>query len=173
MSTIYDDPVFFKKAVHFGSADSTFPAGALTDTNINSDADIAASKLVHRHAISYGQANGSDVITETKLLHITKAAATVQLIEVRPTTAPSGGDKQFTVDIQKAADGSSSWSSLLSAVITVSTGSTDDTRQVGTLIGSPTLADDEALRVVITASGATGSQGQGFVVTVNLDEEPS
>jgi len=173
MSTIYDEPVFFKDAVHFGSASSTFPAGALTNTHISSNADIAATKLVHRHAISHGQANGSDVTSETKLLHIAKAAATVQLIEVRPTTVPSGGDKQFTVDIQKATNGSSSWTSLLSAVVTVSTSSTNDTRQVGTLIGSPTLVDDDALRVVITASGTTGTQGQGFVVTVNLDEDPS
>lgn len=151
----------------------TMPDNTVTNAKVSTSAAIAASKLVHRFPLKYHQKNGTDVASETMLLHIMRAAGEVVSIEARCTTAPTGGDKAFTIDVLKAADGSSSWTSLLSSVITMNSSDANDTLNVGTLIGSPTLADGNAIRVVIATSGSTGSQGQGLVVTINVNENPS
>ena len=170
MSESFSGPTTFKGAVRFLDSDVSLPAGLIDDADVSAGAAIDADKLQHRHAISYSQVDGTDVASATQLLFIARAACTVVSVEVRPTTAPTGGDKQFTVDIQKATDGSGSWSTLLSSVVTMSSADSDDTLEAATLIGSPTLVDGDAIRVVVTASGSTGSQGQGVNVTVNLDE---
>lgn len=146
---------------------------SIENRHLKAGADVAASKVVHRQALQYGQADGSNVVSETKLLHIARATGAIKDIEARVTTAPAGGDLQFTVDVQKASDGSGSWTSLLDSVLTFADGDSDDTLKPGTLIASPSIADGDAIRVVITASGSTGSQGQGLGVTINLDENPT
>jgi hypothetical protein len=150
-------------------------SGCITNTHISSDANnrIASAKVVHRLDLHYGQADGADVVAATKLLRICRGDGLLLGVQVRPTTAPTGGDKAFTVDIQKDADGGGSWSSLLSSVVTVNSSSVDDTKQNGTLIGDPSTDATDALRVVVAVSGSTGSQGQGFVVSVFYEEDPS
>lgn len=170
-SRVIGDVVFADDVTFVGTA--ALPDGTVTNAAVNASAAIAASKLVHRYPLSYSQANGADVASQTMLLHVMRAAGEVVSIEARVTTAPTGGDKAFTVDVLKAADGSGSWTSLLSSVITFNSSDSNDTLEVGTLIGSPTLADGNAIRVVVSASGSTGSQGQGLVVTVNVNENPS
>jgi len=149
------------------------PDGAVDDDHISSNVNkrISDAKLVHRYALNHGQADGSDVASETKLLHIARGDGELLGFEVRPTTAPTGGDKQYTVDIQKDADADGSWSSLLDAVITVDSSSVDDTLQAATLVADPSFEDGDALRIVITASGSTGSQGQGFVAAAIVKEQ--
>ncbi len=149
---------------------TTLGAGTVTDAMVNAAAAIDADKLQHRHVINYAQVDGTDVISAIQLAYIATAGVTVRDIDVRPTTAPTGGDKAFTVDVMKATDGSSSFGTLLDSVITINSSSVDETLQGGTLISSPVLVNGDGLRIVIATSGSTGSQGQGFVVTITLDE---
>jgi hypothetical protein len=151
------------------------PAGAINNSHVSSDANnrIAAAKLIHRIDLHYSQADGADVVAATVLLRICRGIATLLGVELRPTTVPAGGDKAYTVDVLKASDGSSSWTSLLTGVITISSADAADTKQAGTLIGTPTTAAGDAIRVVVATSGSTGSQGQGFVLTIYLEEQPS
>lgn len=150
-----------------------FPENTIEDEDVALGANISAQKLEHRHAIHYAQNNGADVVSATQVIHVSRAVGQVISVEVRPTTAPTGGDKQFTVEIEKAADGSNTWTSVLSDPVTVDSGEASHTLITAVLDGTPALADGDALRVVITASGSTGSQGQGVNVTVNLDERAS
>lgn len=174
MATFEENAVFQGSVIIVGTTtligNVTLPADFLTNTMVNTAANIDADKLEHRHHIGYDQAGGSDVVSATRMLYIARGSATIKKITARVTTAPTGGDKQFTVDVQKAANGSSSWSSLLSAVITFSSADSNNTKEDGTLIGSPVLSAGDALRVVITPSGSTGSQGQGVVVSIHVDE---
>lgn len=165
----YNEPIDFRQVVRFVVA-PFFATPFLMDRDVSEFAEISADKLQHRHVVRSTQANGADVASSTELLHIAKAAGTVRSVEVRVTTAPTGGDKQFTVDVQKASDGSGSWTSLLTGVITVDSGEADDTKIAGTLVASPSFVEGDAVRVVVAASGSTGSQGQGVAVVVNLDE---
>lgn len=148
------------------------PASTISNSQVSAAAAIAASKVVHRVPLIYAQADGSDVASATQLLFLASYDCTIVSVELRVTTAPTGGDKQFTVDIQKDTDGGGSFATILSSVITVDSSNVDDTLEAGTL-STTDLADGDALRVVVTASGSTGSQGQGLVVVVKLNEDPS
>lgn len=153
------------KAYLTGGVD--LPADSVGDTQVSGG--LGALKLEHQHQPFHVQDDGSDVVTETKVLAFMMAAGTMVSMEVRPETAPTGGDKQYTVDLQKAANGSTSYATVLSAVVTVDSSSVDGTLQAGT-ISTTALAKGDSLRVVITASGSTGSQGQGVTVMVKYRE---
>lgn len=147
-----------------------FPSAVVTNAAIVALADIAASKLEHRHAVNYGQDGGTDVVTATKVLHNVRAAGRIKSFSIRPFTSPAGGDKQYTVDLQRAPSGSSSFVTLLSSVVTISSADASNTPQDAVLVGSPAVLVGDAIRVVVTASGSTGTQGQGFQSTINIEE---
>lgn len=167
----FRNPVHFQAPVTFGDTVGV-TNGQLGNDAIASGAAIDAAKLKHRHHVGYGQANGADVVSETKAVYVAKAAGEVHNVTVRPQTAPTGGDKQFTVDVQKASDGGT-YSTILTATIDVDNTSVDNTKQDGTLVGSPTLVAGDSLQVVVTATGSTGSQGQGVIVSIHVDENPA
>jgi hypothetical protein len=151
------------------------PPNTVDNDHISSDPGkrIAASKLIHRLDITGGQPDGQDVASETRLLRIVRGAAELLSFTIRPTTLPSGGgDKEYTVDLQAAANASNSWTSLLDAAVLVDALGTVDQKIEATLATTPTLAAGGALRLVVTASGTTGNQGQGFAFTAAIAEAP-
>ena len=151
------------------------PVGSFDDDDISNNANkrINDNKVIHRPDLLYAQADGANVVSETKLLRVCQGAGALLSVHVRPTTAPVGGDKKFTVDVQKAADGSAVWTSLLSAPLQIAAGDANNTIKAAVLAGSVATALGEAIRIVITASGATGSQGQGVQVTCAYREQSS
>jgi len=153
----------------FSATTMQIPAGTVQNDDIAAAAGISASKCEHQYMPTYSQTTGTDVVTATEFIHLAMGAGTIEDFEITPETAPTGGDKQFTVDLQKASNGSTTYASVLSAVITVSSSSTDGTIQSGTITTS-SYADQDRLRIVITASGSTGSQGQGFTCTAKIRE---
>lgn len=167
------NPSVFRGDIHIsgnlGMGSLTVPANSISDAAITGR--ITATKLEHQHGVLYEQANGADVASETKMIHLARGAGTIVAVAIRPDTAPTGGDKQFTVDIQKAADGSGTWATILSSAVTIDNTSVDDTVVAGT-ISTTTYSADDAFRAVITASGSTGSQGDGVVVKLWLREQP-
>ncbi len=157
--------------IDFGGATSfAAPSASITTDMFSATAGeaLATSKQVHRYVIPYGQASGSDVASATQVVHVCQGAGTIKAIEIVPDTAPTGGDKQFTVNVLNG-DASTSYTTVLSSVVTVNSSSTTRTIQAGT-ISSATVADGDSIQVVITASGSTGSQGQGFGLTITIDE---
>ncbi len=163
---IFHDSVTFVGAVYL-------PQQAVTGGMISADAAnrIPASKVIHRPDVNYSQENGGDVVSETRMVRVCRGSGTINQVALRPGTVPAGGNKQYTVDVQKAVDASGTWTSVLSSPITVDSTAVANTRKLGTLSGSPVVADGDTLRVVVTASGSTGTQGQGVVVTVGMDEQ--
>jgi hypothetical protein len=148
------------------------PANSVTDASVQTAAGIQASKVQQQYVITYRQKTGTDVASATEDTYIVHGATgTVIGVDVVCTTAPTGGLKQFTVDVQKGNQ-STGFTTLLTAVVTYDQSKANKQVVAGTLIASPTLANDDTIRVVITASGATGSQGQGLVVVVTIREDP-
>lgn len=170
MSGNFQGTVTFERLV--ATQQLTMPAGTVGDDQVKAGAAIDGAKVLHRVPLRYGQADGADVASKTELLHVCRAAGKLVAVDVRVTTAPTGGDKQFTVDVQRASDGSAVWTSLLTGAIAVAAADSDDTKKAGTLITTPTTAAGDALRVVVTASGSTGSQGQGMLVVATYQEAP-
>ena len=165
---IFHDSVTFAGALYL-------PTETIGDEEIKTDANnrIASTKVVHRIDLHYDQVGGTDVVSETKELRICRGEGTLLGVKVRPKTAPTGGDKAFTVDVKKAAEASGSFSTLLDSVVTVDSSSADNTVQDATLISDPTTDAEDCIQIVVTASGSTGSQGQGVQVTLFYEEDPS
>lgn len=158
--------------VDFGGANSfTAPDGSITSNSFSAVAGeaLATSKQVHRFAVNYSQASGSDVVSETRIVHIVQGAGSIKAVEVVPDTAPTGGDKQFTVDVL-IGNASTAYATTLTSAVTVNTSSVTRTIQAGTISGGGTVADGDSVQVVVTASGSTGSQGQGVNVLISIDE---
>lgn len=149
------------------------PASSIADSQVSPTAGIQAAKLQHQHAINYSQASGTSVVTETRVVHTVQGATgTVLAVDVTPDAVPSNGggdDKQYTVDVKKSTGGGA-WTSILTGVLTVSKTDTARTVKHATLSGTPALVDGDALQVIITASGSTGTQAQGVNVTITTRE---
>jgi hypothetical protein len=175
VATNYYDEVNFVNTVTFvGTVNYqgtvNLPDGTVVNADIAASAEIDTSKQKHRFAVHYGQASGVNVVSATQLVHVARAAGELKSVITRIVTAPNAGDLKYTIDVQKAASGSGSWTTLLTAVIDIADADTDNTVDTATLIASPTLVAGDAVRVVVTVSGSTGTQGQGFVITIEINE---
>lgn len=132
---------------------------------------VAWSKLQVAFPANSRQADGSDVASVTEQLHIARKAGTVVAVEVQCIDAPSGGDKQFTVDIRKYDDGAPTPATILYEAITIDSTISDGEVVAGTITDT-TYSDGDGFVVVVTASGSTGTQGQGLSVVVWFAEQP-
>jgi hypothetical protein len=144
------------------------PAGSITNAEIASSAAIGAGKVVQEFARDSRQANGADVASKTELIHTARAAGTIGALKVALTTAPTGGNKKFTVDLQKSTGGGA-FATVLSAVVDIDNTDTSLTVVSGTLAASAYVSGD-IFAIVWTASGTTGNQGQGAIAEVFFEE---
>lgn len=131
---------------------------------------VPASKVIHQYAVQYGQAGGTAVVAVTMGLHSSYKDGTIVAVQVTPLVAPTGGDKAFTVDVKKGNQ-AGAFASVLSAVVTVDNTKADRQVLSGSL-SSTSLSAGDTLEVVIATSGTTGTQGQGVLVTVTIQENP-
>jgi hypothetical protein len=149
----------------------SLPTNVVIDANVSPVAKIQASKLQHQHAVRHTQVAGADIASKTEDIYIVRGVSgTVVGVQVAASTAPTGGNKLFSVDLLKGSQ-ASAFATLLTGVITYDNTKTNREVASGTLVGSPTVAAGDTLRIVVAASGSTGSQGQGLVVTVQVRED--
>lgn len=151
----------------------SLPASCVNESQLTAGQNFAADKFMQRHVIPYYQADGSDVAAAIVPIHIVKGATgTIKAFEVACVDAPAGGgDKEFTVDLKIANEGTPTPASVLTAVVTIDDTIADCEVVAGT-IDSADLADGDMLLVVVAVSGSTGDQGQGLIVTLTVDETP-
>ena len=153
------------------SRELTIPDASIQNADIEASAGIDATKLKHQYALSYQQTTGADVAAAQEFLHTFRSAASILAMDVVPITAPTTGDRQFTVDLHKGSAGSA-YASVLSAVVTISQTDVDRTPHAGT-ITTTTAIDGDSLKLVIAlTTGSTGNQGKGVLVTVWTREDP-
>lgn len=175
-------PVSEDRGDHIWSGTNSFSGplsltdGTITNAMVNSAARIAATKLINRLPYTYRQKTGTDVATATEDIAIARAGtstttSTILSFEATCTTAPTGGDKAFTVDLQRSTS-EGAFATVLSSVLTFD--NTKTSRRVYTAtLSSLTFLDGDIFRVIVTTSGSTGSQGQGLLCELRLDEQPS
>ena len=144
------------------------PAGILTDAEVSAAAAISASKVIHRDCTQYSQAIGSIVASATQLIRVARASGTLKEFRVGWQTAPTGGDKKFTVDLQQSTGGGA-FASVLSAVVTVDNAKSNNGTATGTLTASSFVTGD-LFQVVVAASGSTGTQGYGMIAEAFFEE---
>ena len=149
----------------------TIPDATVVDADVNAAADITATKVNHRQAISYRQSGGSDVAADDQLVYIVEGTdGTIASIEAVCESVPTGGDKACQVDLKKSTGGGA-LATVLTGTVDFSSSDTDLVAKTGT-ISSASLTDGDVLQVVITVSGSTGSQADGLGVVVMIDANP-
>ena len=147
-----------------------YPAVSINNADIGASAAIAASKLVHRHAVRFSLGTSTTVSSFNENIFVASAAGIAQSFEVSPEVSPTGGDV-YKVDLQKG-NSASTFVSVLSAVVSISSDTNDRTVQAGS-ITTTSFADGDLYRVVSETTSAAGTMGTGLCCMLKLDENPS
>lgn len=153
-----------------GATNIAYPKNQIANEAIKALAGIEATKVVHQHAIKYVQPGGVNVAAATVPLHTFRSSAEIVAAEVVPIVAPNGGDSAYTVDVQKGNQ-STPFASVLGAPIGVGDAQADREVVTGS-VTTTAAADGDTLQAVVAVSGTTGTQGQGFILTVWVRENP-
>lgn len=166
---IFNGPVSFGSTVSLPETETV-----VGDEQCSASRPLATSKTRHRVMITYQQALGSDVVSQSMKVYTAPYDGTLTRVIVTPDTGPAGGgDKKFTVDVQKVTPGGA-YATVLTGVVDIGNGHANNTPEEGGISGS---ADDytanDSFKVIIAASGSTGTQAQGLNVTLVFDEDPS
>lgn len=147
------------------------PAGSVSNQEVAAGADIAASKLVHRHVLGYHQADGSAVAAADVPLHVVRGTTgSIIALEAAIATA-AAGDAEVTIDLQRSTGGGA-FATVLTEPITL-TSETAVRTAVAATIDSDTLVDGDVLLLAIAVDAGTGDLPEGLVVTATLDETPN
>ena len=150
------------------------PTGQITNADIETGAGIEATKVVHQFPLRHSQNDGSDVTTQTELIHVAYAAGTVVAVEAVCDQVPAAANT-ITIDLLKSTGGGA-FATMLSAAIVLDSANTDRVAEAGTVSGSNTYVDGDILEITVVApddGGSADSQGQGLCVTVWVREEPA
>jgi len=138
------------------------PAGCVIDASVLAGANVAATKLQHRHMPKLAQANGVVAAAERRVIHIAKASGTITLCKATVTVAAIG-DSTATFDVKKND------TTILTGTVTFTSSDVAYTLKSGTLAVTTFVASD-VFEVVITVSAGTGTLPKGLVVELTLDE---
>lgn len=156
-----------------GRCDGTFTADKLTATTVDfGDNAVPGRSAVHRFSVGHQVVSGTAVLALANMpIHYFRNSGKVLAINVVPFTAPTGGDLAYTVDLKKGNQ-ATPVATILSSVVTINSSDADRQANAGTLSSSPTTcAAGDFLSLTVALTGSTGTQGQGYVITVDVEED--
>ncbi len=145
-----------------------FPAGGITGAMIATFAAIPASSVIHHFAAHYHQNPGANAVAETTDVHIAQAAGTVKSFQAALTGVVPSVDRTVTLDLQRSTGGGA-FATVLSAVITLSTSNTIRVAVAATISSAAYVAGD-VFRVIAALAGSSGTNPQGVIATLFLQE---
>lgn len=164
MSTRIDTDVYVTG--NLNSQTLTIPAGTILNAAVNTAADIAATKLEHRHKLVYAQESGTNAADESRVLYVCYGAtATVIAFEAGNVVAATG-NATCTVDLKKNG------SSILSAAISLDSTNAARVVEAGTL-SNTALVDGDVLEITIDGTIGTGTLAKGIFASLIVDEKPN
>lgn len=148
--------------------------GVITDAMVAAGAGIDPTKLDHQHAITYYQADGSSVASAIVPIYTAHAAGVIADVAVQCLDAPTAGANpteqyQFTVDIQLANADTPTPASMLTDDVVIDD-AVADCEVVQATVATGAYEVGDCLLVAVVASGSSGTQGQGLIVTITVRE---
>lgn len=146
------------------STQFTSPNGSITNDSIKAAAGVEASKLQHQFQKNLAQVHGTAATTERRVIHTVRGVSGT-VVEFRAGVVVAiTGDSTIDVDLIKNG------TTILSAAIQLDNANTAYAFEDAT-ISSATLAADDVLEVVVTATVNTGTLGQGLFVETTIRED--
>lgn len=155
------------------SIDGTLVVSKLVAQTVElGDNAVPARSTVHRFTVGHSVVSGTAVLAIANLpIHHFRNAGKIVSVDVVPFTAPTGGDLAYTVDVKKGNQ-ATPVATVLSGVITINSSDADRQVNAGTLVSSPTTcAAGDFLSITVALTGSTGTQGQGYRISVVVDED--
>lgn len=155
------------------SIDGTLVVGKIVANQTEfADNAVPADSVVHRYVVGHSVVAGTAVLAVANLpIHHFIRAGKVRSVSVVPYTAPTGGDLAYTVDV-KLGNQATPAATILTGVITISSADADRQVNSGTLTSSPTtVAAGDFLSITVALTGSTGTQGQGYRISIVVDED--
>lgn len=145
------------------------PSGSVTNNSVVADAQVATSKLVHRHVHIRDQAPGSAIVAATYEFHGNRAAGTIVALEAAVTGAiATGADRTVTIDLKKST-GEAAFVTVLTSTIVLNNVSVLR-RLVAAVINTTGLVDGDLLQVTVAVAGSAANQALGLLIVLTLDE---
>lgn len=154
---------------HLSVESVTLPDGSITDDEVSVGAEIASTKLVHRHKSTYSDSSATTAAAQTRCMVGMWHDGYLHAFEVGVHTLMSAGggdDRTVTFDLQD-----STGASVLLAPVTINKTKSAKTLYSGTIV-TETLEDGDTLWLVVTVGGSTGTQATGLFAVVTYDENP-
>lgn len=171
MSTIRDDVDRVMSGSWTFTGTVNLPANTVDEDDLKAAALLPAANLVTRFAKSADQKTGTDVASETRLIHVAKYAGLVTSVEAAIDTAITG-DNTVVIDVKRSTGGAA-FATILSSTLTINSSTSAKTATAATIDATK---DDyvagDVFEVIVTAAG-TGTQAQGLNVTVFFEENPT
>jgi len=137
------------------------PDGSLVNAQVADTAAIENDKVELRQVAQYHQAG--TVVDAERPIYWSENAASVIGGACIPRTVTTGGDLAYTVDLK--VNGTTS---ILTAPVTIDSGSSAMTGVLFQFDGTPTLEADDRIHVEIVTSGTTGTQGEDLSVQLKI-----
>lgn len=155
--------------------------GMVTNAMVNAAAGIASSKLVNRHVCVYQQQDGANVASTTgegACVYVCDKTngATVKKVTALCQDIGSGGGPVYNIaiDVKKYDISGTALASVLTAAFNVTESEADYEMVNGTLDSAEVAMDSgDSLVVQVTYTGSGGTDMQGLIVQVEVDEEGS
>jgi hypothetical protein len=158
------DPIIFPGDVQVAGnlwARTFTPAtGSIVDASVSAAAQIATSKLMHKHIKNVVQNHADSVVTRRSVAHVARFAGTIITFKIG-LTAPSGSGNTATVDL--LVNGSS----VLTGVVTSHDTDAAFAKISGT-INTPAYNAGDVIEVNVATTSLTG---KGLFAVVELDEQ--
>lgn len=146
----------------------TVPNGTITDAMVNAGADISATKLEHRHQITYAQESATSAADESKVVHTCYGATGTIIAFKAGSVVAALGDDTCTVNLKKNG------TSVLTPTtgISLTSAATAYIVSAGT-VGTAGIVAGDVLEVTIDATHGTGTLAKGVFATVVISEDAS
>lgn len=149
---------------HLSTETMTIPPSTVTDASVATGAAIDPDKIVNRFRRSLTQAHGSAGTAERRAIHVALRDGTLNACTAALSVAPTSTGTH-TIQIKKNG------SNILSSAIVLDNANTAYTKEDAGSFTSSTYVAGDFFEVDVTVSGAT--LGQGLIVEVEFDEEPT
>jgi len=146
------------------------PNASVTDASVSSSTNIDADKLemMHKAETTFGVnqdvAPSADIKT---IIYEATGAATVRRVNAKLHDTGTSTDVKF--DLQKAAAGSTTYTTILSGTINFTDADTDNTVKAGSISSAALIAGDSLL-LFMDFTSATGALGP--FAWIEVDENP-
>lgn len=152
--------------------DAVFAGGYHGESNFDPLTGLRkAQSVIHETQFTYVVPAGTAVASISVPVYGCEEVTEVVSVQAVPV-APPTGDYQYAIKLE-AGNAATPYASVQTADLVVNSGSAARTPQNASLDSTKTTrADGDSLQLTITASGASGAQGTGLVVTVIVRKRP-